>query len=336
MTFTDAKRVDLPVPLSPESPLHSPPTSPETVHRPGAKKGEPGYIPRPKNSFIIFRSDVRKGRFGEDVITQQDVSINAAKMWKALTDEQKKPYERQAALEKARHEQLYPGYKFEPKRKGKDDKGKASAKSPSKKKSKWTPWNQRRQQAGAQPEEANSDAALLNTYKPSAVAAHELAAEPAFPAAITLPSASLQLGVAPNDVFDDNVPQAPTEDFSQADLAPIQSLADSLPSLASVATDHQSEVAPDFSIPSNDVITATPPSDLTAFGSEPSLFFGCDLSSTLPSFAQDAGDDDGWDALFGPTTGHAQAAIDSGCEGSFNFDVDDFEAFLLRTGQQYY
>ncbi|KAJ2308029.1 hypothetical protein IWW54_004194, partial [Coemansia sp. RSA 2705] len=73
-------------------------------------------IKRPPNPFIIYRSQrhnelVKLYKGGNKVISKM-----IAAEWHSFSPEEKKKYEDQAAVKKHEHEQLYPNYKFMPKR----------------------------------------------------------------------------------------------------------------------------------------------------------------------------------------------------------------------------
>ncbi|KAJ6581817.1 hypothetical protein B0H19DRAFT_1061322 [Mycena capillaripes] len=81
-------------------------------------------IPRPPNSFIIFRTEfsqrhknARGSRARRDVkeigVT---VSRKAADAWRKLSPEEKQPYQRRAELAKEQHARDYPNYQYRPRR----------------------------------------------------------------------------------------------------------------------------------------------------------------------------------------------------------------------------
>lgn len=82
------------------------------------KKGEKGYIPRPRNAFMIFRSDFNiknNMKTGEDKIkSQASVSRTAGKHWKALDKETKAFYAAEAVKEAHQHLLKHPGYHYSP------------------------------------------------------------------------------------------------------------------------------------------------------------------------------------------------------------------------------
>ncbi|KAL5478929.1 hypothetical protein ACEPAI_2216 [Sanghuangporus weigelae] len=86
------------------------------------------YVPRPKNSFILFRTEFvaqrtngetqnssgSKSDVDDDDDTTQSLSKQASAVWNKMTDEEKKPYVERAKLEKAAHEAKYPHYRYKP------------------------------------------------------------------------------------------------------------------------------------------------------------------------------------------------------------------------------
>ncbi|KAF8903388.1 hypothetical protein CPB85DRAFT_1438342 [Mucidula mucida] len=67
-------------------------------------------IPRPPNSFILFRQEY--ARLYADPKTL--VSKSAGEAWRALSDEDKQYY---TAVEKEKHAEKYPAYRFRPQKK---------------------------------------------------------------------------------------------------------------------------------------------------------------------------------------------------------------------------
>ncbi|KIK70343.1 hypothetical protein GYMLUDRAFT_32347 [Collybiopsis luxurians FD-317 M1] len=99
-------------------PNQSPPVRPPV--RPLApRKGSPrrdNHVPRPRNSFMIFRSEY----YGQSKITgrverdHRHISRIFGHIWNALSEEEKAPYRRRADNEKLEHQRKYPGYRFSP------------------------------------------------------------------------------------------------------------------------------------------------------------------------------------------------------------------------------
>lgn len=76
--------------------------------------------PRPRNAWIIFRTDqlkLRQPAPGARPQLQAHASKDIAKIWKNLSPEVRAEYERRAAEEKAEHERRYPNYKYKPRSK---------------------------------------------------------------------------------------------------------------------------------------------------------------------------------------------------------------------------
>lgn len=79
-----------------------------------SRKRDPGHVPRPRNAFILFRSDYvsREQPSGEG--QQNELSKLAGKAWKNLPEEEKRPYIEMAAAEKRQHAIDYPNYVYTP------------------------------------------------------------------------------------------------------------------------------------------------------------------------------------------------------------------------------
>lgn len=82
--------------------------------------------PRPRNPWIIFRTDMLKQRQprppGTQPQLQADASKDIAKLWRNLSPEVREEYERRAAEEKVEHERRYPNYKYKPKSKAEKER----------------------------------------------------------------------------------------------------------------------------------------------------------------------------------------------------------------------
>ena len=74
------------------------------------------YIPRPPNSFILYRSDfVKKGLIPSTVESkQQTLSVLASKCWKHLSPEEKGVWADLAAKMKHEHSLRYPAFTYKP------------------------------------------------------------------------------------------------------------------------------------------------------------------------------------------------------------------------------
>ncbi|EIN13474.1 hypothetical protein PUNSTDRAFT_58938, partial [Punctularia strigosozonata HHB-11173 SS5] len=73
-------------------------------------------IPRPPNAFILFRSHfIASRKVSTDVENQNNkLSMIIGHVWKGMSAEEKRPFERLADIEKEKHAQLYPDYKYSP------------------------------------------------------------------------------------------------------------------------------------------------------------------------------------------------------------------------------
>ncbi|KAK2464532.1 hypothetical protein APHAL10511_003439 [Amanita phalloides] len=75
----------------------------------GSEKQE--RVPRPRNAFIIFRSQFASQYKACQAHPHQNlVSRNAAEVWNAFSEEEKLPYKLQADEEKREHRRKYPNY----------------------------------------------------------------------------------------------------------------------------------------------------------------------------------------------------------------------------------
>lgn len=73
-------------------------------------------IKRPSNPYILFRQDYIKAE--KDPANKKDGknwSQESAAAWKGMSEEQRKPWKTKANLQKIKHTETYPNYKFQPK-----------------------------------------------------------------------------------------------------------------------------------------------------------------------------------------------------------------------------
>ncbi|RDX54145.1 hypothetical protein OH76DRAFT_1066712 [Lentinus brumalis] len=84
-----------------------------------SKKKREGHIPRPPNSFIIFRSvrckEMKKDK-SKPVKTQRLISAEISHQWRQLPEYVKEHWKYLAKLAKEEHERKYPGYQYRPQR----------------------------------------------------------------------------------------------------------------------------------------------------------------------------------------------------------------------------
>ncbi|KAF9023797.1 high mobility group box, partial [Hymenopellis radicata] len=70
-------------------------------------------IPRPPNSFILFRQEYARLHTNPKTF-QSNVSKNAGEAWRALSAKDKQHYKDLAAVQKEKHMAKYPDYRFRP------------------------------------------------------------------------------------------------------------------------------------------------------------------------------------------------------------------------------
>lgn len=73
------------------------------------RKQPEGYIPRPQNSFFLFRQKFNQNATG---CNQVAISVDCSAAWKALSREERAYWEKKAEEEKEAHSRKYPNYKF--------------------------------------------------------------------------------------------------------------------------------------------------------------------------------------------------------------------------------
>ncbi|KIY61831.1 hypothetical protein CYLTODRAFT_332463, partial [Cylindrobasidium torrendii FP15055 ss-10] len=75
-------------------------------------------IKRPLNKFMLYRKEMSHKLVADTKITDhRQISRMVAAAWRALGPAGQQPWADQADAEARRHQQLYPGYKFQPKAK---------------------------------------------------------------------------------------------------------------------------------------------------------------------------------------------------------------------------
>ncbi|EFI28461.1 hypothetical protein CC1G_13994 [Coprinopsis cinerea okayama7 len=99
----------------------------EKSPEPSGKKGDPNWVARPRNEFILFRCDyVRKhtkeGGTGKRTRrapgqeSEKTLSKLAAEAWRALSPEERLYWREQANIERSDHAKKYPDYRYRPKK----------------------------------------------------------------------------------------------------------------------------------------------------------------------------------------------------------------------------
>jgi len=81
-----------------------------------ARKQPEGHIPRPRNAFILFRCDfVAQKKIPASVEpNHRNISRIVGRIWKAMSDEDRRPWIEAATRERERHKRLYPQYRYAP------------------------------------------------------------------------------------------------------------------------------------------------------------------------------------------------------------------------------
>ncbi|TRM58479.1 hypothetical protein BD626DRAFT_633973 [Schizophyllum amplum] len=85
-------------------------------------------IPRPPNSWILFRDHFRRNFAPSDIIEQSKISKAASPIWRGLTPKDRAYWDNLANEEKVEHRRKYPDYKYQPQtKKGKKRKRNTAA-----------------------------------------------------------------------------------------------------------------------------------------------------------------------------------------------------------------
>jgi hypothetical protein len=92
------------------------PTSQLPAKKSHARKQPEGHIPRPRNAFIIFRCDfVAQKRIPASVEPDhRNISRIVGRVWKAMSDEERRPWVEEAKRERETHKKLYPHHRYSP------------------------------------------------------------------------------------------------------------------------------------------------------------------------------------------------------------------------------
>ncbi|KAF9070808.1 hypothetical protein BDP27DRAFT_1362276 [Rhodocollybia butyracea] len=81
------------------------------------RKGDSNYVPRPRNSWIIFRSERSEAiKRDEGKVPAQLVSKIVSEEWSSMTVEMKKLWAQRAEAEKRAHKKKFPDYRYQPTR----------------------------------------------------------------------------------------------------------------------------------------------------------------------------------------------------------------------------
>jgi hypothetical protein len=81
-----------------------------------ARKQPEGHIRRPRNAFILFRCDfVAQKKIPASVEPDhRNISRIVGRIWKAMSDEDRRPWIEEAKREREKHKRLYPQYRYSP------------------------------------------------------------------------------------------------------------------------------------------------------------------------------------------------------------------------------
>jgi HMG (high mobility group) box len=93
----------------------APEPEPQTKKSHSRKQPE-GHIPRPRNAFILFRCDfVAQKKIPASVEPDhRNISRIVGRIWKAMSDEDRRPWVEEAKKEREAHKRLYPQYRYSP------------------------------------------------------------------------------------------------------------------------------------------------------------------------------------------------------------------------------
>lgn len=85
-------------------------------------KSNANRIPRPRNAFILFRQKYHQTVLDEGSVirTNPEVSRELGRRWRALSNEERDHWNQLAEEEKTNHAKKYPGYRYTPRRNGKN------------------------------------------------------------------------------------------------------------------------------------------------------------------------------------------------------------------------
>ena len=81
-----------------------------------ARKQPEGHIRRPRNAFILFRCDfVAQKKIPASVEPDhRNISRIVGRIWRAMSDEDRRPWIEEAKREREKHKRLYPQYRYSP------------------------------------------------------------------------------------------------------------------------------------------------------------------------------------------------------------------------------
>ncbi|KAJ5779319.1 hypothetical protein N7457_007039 [Penicillium paradoxum] len=84
-------------------------------------------IPRPRNAFILYRQHYQAMVVAHNPgLANPEISKIIGEQWRSLSDDDKSKWKALAEEEKARHQQQYPDYRYQPRRYGRDGSARSS------------------------------------------------------------------------------------------------------------------------------------------------------------------------------------------------------------------
>ncbi|KAI0081420.1 HMG-box, partial [Panus rudis PR-1116 ss-1] len=83
------------------------------------KEEDPDWVPRPLNSFMIFRVEysrrhAQNNKEGDNPVPEKNLSRQASEAWRKLSDAEKRAYKLRADQMKIEHAKQNPGYRYRP------------------------------------------------------------------------------------------------------------------------------------------------------------------------------------------------------------------------------
>ena len=113
MTSRELRRGACPYPITADDIQPVPEPQSKKSH---ARKQPEGHIPRPRNAFILFRCDfVAQKKIPASVEPDhRNISRIVGRIWKAMSDEDRRPWIEEARKERETHKRLYPQYRYSP------------------------------------------------------------------------------------------------------------------------------------------------------------------------------------------------------------------------------
>jgi hypothetical protein len=86
--------------------------------------------PRPANAFISFKSSLKEGplkrEYARRLASGENIGVVAQQMWKNLSQDERDVWYAEARKAKEEHAKKYPGYKYQPRRRGEKTRRKSN------------------------------------------------------------------------------------------------------------------------------------------------------------------------------------------------------------------